>query len=68
MPDPLEFWRGLSRPWKTFVVVFVVALIFMSARGILAVSPVFALFSAVLWAAAAASIVRMRDRLRPPGS
>jgi hypothetical protein len=69
MRDPVEFWRGLSRPWKTFLVVFFVAMVFMSARGILAASPLFAIFSAALWAAAAASIVRMRDRMnRPPGS
>lgn len=66
MDDFRERWSALSRPWKTFWIALVITLVFFVATGFFTVSPVFALISALIWAAGAASIVRIRDHYIPP--
>ncbi len=66
MDDFVERWSALSRPWKTFWVALVITLILFVATGFFRVSPAFALISALIWAAGAASLVRIRDHYIPP--
>lgn len=60
MNDARERWSQLSRPWKTFWVALVILVIFFIARGVPQLIPL-----AVLWAAGAATLVRVRDHFMP---
>ncbi|MPZ98814.1 MAG: hypothetical protein GEU80_05640 [Dehalococcoidia bacterium] len=65
MDDPLTWWGGLPRPWKASVIALPVCLLLL--RGLLMAGGwqvLFGIASALLWAAAIASIVRLSDRLR----
>ncbi len=64
MTDLIGWWSGLSRPWKGAIITFIAALAFFAVSGFLSASPVVAIFSALLWAGAAGSYVRVRDRRR----
>lgn len=62
MSDLVDSWRRLSTFWRTFVVAFPVLLLVFTFLFGGAVIP--GAFSALIWAAAAGSIARMRDRFR----
>lgn len=57
----MQQWRDLSRPWRAFTIAFPILFFFFL---VLLAEPVMALITALIWSAAVASIVRMRDRLR----
>lgn len=61
MGDLRERWSALSRPWKTFWISSAVLIVFFIAMNAIALVPL-----AFLWAAGAATIVRLRDRFNPP--
>lgn len=62
MKDILQSWNDLSLPWRVFVAALPLLLILFLVllRGALPM----AIVSAVVWSAAAASIVRAYVRLR----
>lgn len=64
MRDPIGWWSRLSRPWKGAIITFVASMVFFAARGFLSALPVFALTSALLWAGAVGSYLRIQDRRR----
>ena len=55
-----ERWSGLSRAWKTFWIALVILVVFFA----LTTPPLIPL--SILWAAGAATIVRLRDHFIPP--
>lgn len=64
MSDPIGWWSTLSRPWKGAIITFTAATVFFAVTGFLAASPPIAIFSALLWAAAAGSLLRNQARRR----
>ncbi len=62
MSDLVEWWRGLSAFWRTFVAAFPVLLVLFTV--LLGGAVVAGAISALIWSAAAGSIARMRERLR----
>jgi hypothetical protein len=61
MGDLWGRWSALSRPWKTFWVSSAVLIVVFIVSNAAALIPL-----AFLWAAGAATIVRLRDRFMPP--
>lgn len=67
MDDPITWWRGLTRPWRVFFVAFPISLILLAnwlTSGLAGF--LFGVGSAALWAAGAASLVRLIERMRNP--
>jgi hypothetical protein len=62
--SPEYWWRGLARPWKAAVFGFLIGILWTALFGLLFADPLLSLVSSLLWAAAAGSTMRLRDRLR----
>lgn len=62
--NPEYWWSRLPRPWKAAVFGFLIGLLWTALSGLFFDESLISLFSALLWAAAAGSTMRLRDRLR----
>lgn len=62
--SPEYWWRRLPAPWKAAVFGFLVGILWTALSGLFFEEPLISILSASLWAAAAGSTIRLRDRLR----
>ncbi len=59
-------WSRMSRAWRAFWLALIVTLVFFFAVGLMFDNPALAIVAAVVWAAGASTLVRMRDHYLPP--